>query len=339
MSWTSITCRERSRPPPRRTLALAMTVLAAAATGTGCRAVRGRKMIQDANQLYRRGRYQEAVALFSQAETLVPELPVLWLNKGYTCRQLVVPGAHSEQSRAAAQCALQAFARLKELRPGDPRADQLYVQTLFDADDLPALERLFIERSTQNPEDIESVRGLQQVYYKEGRWPAALDWSRKAAALRPQDAEAQYGVGTFIWQVLSSHGGGAEMVTFDPRPKLVENDDEESAAPDGATAKRKVKGKASEDAESRLRAPTPPPSGPNDVTGPLRVQLADEGIRYLERALALRPRYPEAMTYLGLLERQKSFAFFAQPAEWQAAVDRARAWQEKSAAARAGGKP
>ena len=36
------------------------------------------------------------------------------------------------------------------------------------------------------------------------------------------------------------------------------------------------------------------------------------------------------MSYLNLLYRQKSFAYFAEPAKWQAAVDRANAWQERA---------
>ncbi|MEA2701183.1 MAG: hypothetical protein QOI66_5454 [Myxococcales bacterium] len=323
-----------------------MTVMAAAAaSSSGCRAVRGRKMIQDANELYRRGRYQEAVALFDQAEKLVPDLPVLWLNKGYTCRQLVIPGAARAENRQAAACALDAFARLKELRPGDPRGEQLFVQTLFDTDDLPALERLFFSRAQQHPDDLDAVRGLQQVYYKGGKWPAALEWSRKAAALRPHDAEAQYAVGTLVWQVLSSHGGGAEMVSFDPRPKVVQEDDEEEAPALVTPAKRggrkdKDKGKGKDkDQPAAPRLPTPPPTTAGDITGSARAELADEGIAYLEKAVALRPRFGEAMTYLGLLQRQRSFAYFAEPEKWQAAVDQSRKWQEKAAASRSGGKP
>ena len=330
----------RRRSSPAATLLVVAMSALAATTSAGCRAVRGRKMIQDANELYRRGRYQEAVALFDQAEKLVPELPVLWLNKGYTCRQLVIPGAARAENRQAAACALDAFAKLKELRPGDPRGEQLFVQTLFDTDDLPALERLFFSRAQQHPDDLDAVRGLQQVYYKSGRWPAALEWSRKAAALRPHDAEAQYAVGTLVWQVLSSHGGGAEMVSFDPRPKVVD-DEEDPPAPVVSTRRgRKNKDKdRGEDQPPGPRLPTPPPSAAGDVTGPARAELADEGIAYLEKAVALRPRFGEAMTYLGLLERQKSFAYFAEPEKWQAAVDQSRKWQEKAAAARSGGKP
>ena len=68
-------------------------------------------------------------------------------------------------------------------------------------------------------------------------------------------------------------------------------------------------------------APSAPETAVNDITGALRVELADEGIRYLQAALRLRPRFPDAMTYLGLLYRQKSYAYFADVAKWQEAVD------------------
>src|SRR4029079_11286102 len=112
----------------------------------GCTEVRGRKKIQEANELYKRGRYREAVTAFEAAEALVPTLPTLWLNKGYTCRQLIAPGGHDPESRRAADCALAAFRRLHELAPNDPRAEQLTIQTWFDVDEFAALEATFLDR-------------------------------------------------------------------------------------------------------------------------------------------------------------------------------------------------
>jgi tetratricopeptide (TPR) repeat protein len=278
----------------------------------GCTQVRGRKRIQEANELYRRGKYAEAVALYQEAEALVPNLPTLWLNLGYTCRQLIAPGGKDAESRRAAACALSAFQRLGEIAPGDPRASELTLATWSDIGDFPALEATFLERNRRAPDDVDVVRGLQDVYYRWGKWPEALKWSKRAAALRPDDAEAQYGVGTFVWQILSARGGGGEMATYDPWPH---------PAPG---------------AEKLPAATTPPATAINDVTGPLRAELADQGIAYLEKALARRPRYPEALTYLSLLWRQKSFAFFADPIAWQGAVDQADAWQQKALLARAG---
>ena len=279
-------------------VALALCLLPA------CTQVRGRKRIREANELYHRGKYAEAVTLYKEAEAMVPELPALWLNEGYTCRQLIAPGSHDPESQRAAACALGAFRRLGEVAPRDPRAVELTLQTWFDTQDYPSLEAAFLERHRQAPDDLDAVHGLQDVYFKWGKWPQALEWSKRAAALRADDAQAQYGVGTFVWQILSTHGGGVQMAGYSPWPELA-----------GATGSMTV---------------APPATATGDLTAEERVALADQGITYLEKALARRPRYPEAMTYLALLWRQKSFAFFTDPIAWQGAVDEADNWQQRA---------
>ena len=278
-------------------LALALVLL------PSCSQVRGRKRIQEANELYHRGKYAEAVSRFEEAEAFVPDLPTLWLNKGYTCRQLIAPGGRDPESRRAADCALDAFKRLAQVAPKDPRATELTLQTWFDIGAYGELETTYLERHRRDPGDLDAVHGLQDVYYKWGKWEQALEWSKQAAALRPDDAEAQYGVGTFVWQILSAHGGGDKVAGLTPWPAV-------AAHPD--------------------QSPPPAPLGPEDVGGPARVALADEGIAYLQRALARRPRYPEAMTYLSLLWRQKSFGLLADPIAWQAAVDEADDWNKRA---------
>ena len=52
--------------------------------------------------------------------------------------------------------------------------------------------------------------------------------------------------------------------------------------------------------------------------------------------MALRPHYADALTYLALVWRQKSFGLFAEPAAWQQAVDRANEWQKRAIAERGG---
>ncbi len=339
MSSTCTSFAERARA----TAALAVVVLGLA-LASGCSDVRGRKLVQEANDLYKRGRYADAIAMYTEAEALVPELPTLWLNKGYTCRQLIVPGAKDPESQRAVACALAAFKRLAQLRPGDARADSLTIDTMFDAGDLHGLEVLFLERNRRAPDDVDVVRGLQQVYYKSGKWPQALNWSRRVAALRPRDAEAQYGVGTFIWQILSSKGGGPEMAAYDPRPRLLpieegagETNDAQIAAGGSAVGKKVTKAKKPAAPVSQLPvAPPAPATAPNDIGGGLRAELADEGVRYLNQALLLRPRYAEAMTYIALLLRQKSFSFFTDLRAWQAAVDQSNDWQKRANEARAG---
>jgi tetratricopeptide (TPR) repeat protein len=273
-----------------------------ALASSGCSQVRGRRKIQQGNRLYRDGQYKEAHQSFLEAEKFVPELWVLWLNKGYNCRQMIIPGSKAQDSVEAATCALDSFKKLQQLKPEDVRGELLYIQTLFDADKFEELAKMYEERYQKNPRDIDNITGLIQVYSKWGKTDEALEWYTKKAEVQANDAEAQYAVGVFIWQQLMSHGGGTDKAQFDPRPD-----------PNHPKAKK-----------------IPPPWGMGDIVSQQRIDLADKGIQYLDKALALRPKYFESMVYKNLLYRQKSFALFDDPPEWQKAVDAAKEWMCKS---------
>jgi tetratricopeptide (TPR) repeat protein len=281
--------------------ATALLLLLAACSG--CSEVRGRRRIQKANQLFRDGQYKEAVAMFREAEQFVPDFWILWINLGYTCRQMLIPGAKTPENTVATQCALDAFQRLQRLKPSDPRGPALYEQTLFETDQYDTLAKMYLQRIERNSSDEEALNGLIQVYSK---WPEHLDdavaWYRKKADLKASDAEAQYAVGVFIWNQLFSKGGGADKASFDPRP----------------------------DPNQKKQVKTPPPSGPGEIVGARRIELADLGIRYLEKALEQRSKYHEAMAYLNLLYRQKSYAHWDDPDQWQRCVDKATEWRDKT---------
>jgi tetratricopeptide (TPR) repeat protein len=264
----------------------------------GCSELRGRHRAREGNRLYLEGNYAAAVREYEAAEQFVPKLAPVVLNKGLAYRQLMVPGAKTPTNDRYVQGALDAFKRLGEISPGDPRADQLYVQTLFDADRFDALAERYQRDLQTNPKNLAAINGLVQVYSRWDRWDDALKWAERRADIESHDAEAQYSVGVFIWNRLFQRGGSGDKATYNPR-----------AEPKQA----------------------PPPFGEGDIVGEQRVQLAEQGIRYLQRALAIRPSYREAMTYLNLLYRQKSIAFFDRPDDWKAAIDAAEKWRLEAA--------
>jgi tetratricopeptide (TPR) repeat protein len=266
----------------------------------GCSEFRARQRAREGNRHFSEGNYAAAVAAYSAAEQL-HAMPVISFNKGLACRQLMMPGAKSRENEQAVACALSSFQRLKEQSPSDLRADQLFQQTLFDANRFDVLAELYKAQLQKNPTDPAALNGLIQVYSNAGRWDDALHWTVERAQRAPRDAEAQYAVGVLVYSRLSEKGGGAEQSTYDPRPQ-------------GTQLK------------------IPPPTGPGDITGSERVALAEQGIAYLEKALQIRPAYAEALTYLGLLHRQKSFAYFDQPAKWQAAVETAEEFRKRATA-------
>lgn len=320
-------------------------LLAIVASGSGCSEVRGRKKIREGNQLFRDGKYPEAVQTFEQAQELLPNFWLLWLNKGLACRQLMIPGAKTAENEKAINCALEAFDKVKKLHDNakDQRGDQMYVQTLFDGDRFEALAAMYNERLQKTPNDLLAINGLIQVYAKWNRVQDALKWYLKKAELEPQDPEAQYGVGVFLWQQLFQKGGGPEKAAFDPRPTSEELDRQAEAQAKAkqkngkkdAKGKRGAKGKLGKDDAEPSSEPTrkAPQFTLDELAGAERIRLADTAISFLKKAIELRPKYSEAMTYLNLIYRQKSYAYFDKPAEWQNCINEAEHWRKEAAIA------
>jgi len=311
---------------------LLFLAIGAGALGTGCTELRGRRKIREGNQLYRDGKYDDAVAAYTEAQRFVPGFWLLWFNKGLACRQQMIPGSHQPGTERATDCALEAFQNAKRLKSADSRFESLYVQTLFDADRFKELAAHYEERLQTHPNDGVAMSGLIQVYTRWNRLDEALHWYQKRAALQEKEAEAQYAVGVFLWSQLFQKGGGPEMAAYNPL--------ENQPPPPEAAGKKKKKHKKGRHAKEEEPPPPaikpPPPATIGDLTGATRVRLADLGISYLEKALALRPHYPEAMTYLGLLYRQKSFGLFADPEAYKAALASAEAWRKKATEALTG---
>ncbi len=284
-------------------VALSLFLLAAT---SGCGELRGRRRIREGNALYKDVRYSEAVAAYESAVQYLPEFPTLWMNKGIACRQLLLPGSKTPENDAAAKCALEAFQKLRQLRPDDERSDQLYIQTLLDAERYDTLASYYLERVKKDPSNLQYVNGLVQVYSKWNHFDDALTWYRRKADLQADDAESQYAVGVFVWQRLFQRGGGVEKALYDPRPDP------------NKTAKQREK-----------EAKSAPECSADDICGEKRIELSDIAIGYLEKAIAIRPKYGDAMVYMNLVLRQKSFSYFNEPDKWEAIVKDAVKWQER----------
>ncbi|HEY6727446.1 MAG TPA: hypothetical protein VI197_25600 [Polyangiaceae bacterium] len=286
---------------PCTALAFSLTVVLSAFVGLGCTELRARQHAREGNRLYQAGQYALAVQEYDKAQALHPDLVPVVLNKGLACRQLLVPGGQSKEHQRSVDCALNAFARLQQLRPDDPRGKQLYVQTLFDADRYDRLEAMYLENLKKDPNDRKSIHGLIQVYVRSERWQKALEWSLERARLESSDPEAHYSVGVLIHDRLFQKGGSGANAAFDPR----------AGAPSDQP---------------------PPQFAEGDLQGQERVRLADVGLKHLDQALAIRPGFGEAMAYKNLLLRQKAIAFWDAPERWEEQMNAAESWRKRSMA-------
>lgn len=298
--------------PNRRAFAAARRVpavrpsllLALAVATSGCSELQARRHARTGNTHYQQGDFSSAVREYELADEIHPGLYVVSLNRGLACRQLMVPGGKSAEQDRAVDCALAAFQRMKELRPEDPRGEQLYVQTLFDADRYDTLVAMYEAQLKKNENDLAAINSLIAVHSRADHWADALRWSMKRAELESKDAEAQYTVGVMIYNRLYQKGG-ADKSAYDPRPD-----------PNLAPKDQPVK--------------MPPPFTVGDIVGSDRVKLADLGAKYLNRAIELRPNYREAMVFMGLLYRQQAFAYLDKPTEWELCNKTAEEWRIKA---------
>ena len=277
-----------------------LVIIALALASFGCSELRARQLAREGNRQFRDGDYSAAIQTYAAAQQL-HALPVVAFNQGLACRQLMLPGAKTPENERAVECALSAFSQLKRLDPADPRAEQLYQQTLFDADRFERLAEIYTKQLSARPDDPAALNALVQVYLRWGRWDEALRWTIERAQRNAADAEAHYAVGVLVYGRLFEKGGGPDQSSVDPRPQ-----------------------------GSALKLPPPMLSG--DIVGEERARLAELGISHLKRALELRPTYADALIYLGLLHRQKSFAYFDRPLDWQNAVDTAENYRKQAMA-------
>jgi len=273
---------------------------------SGCSELQARRHARAGNGHYQDGDYAAAVREYEAADERYPGLFVVALNKGLACRQMMMPGSKAPEQEHAVDCALKSFQRMKEIKPEDPRGDQLYVQTLFDADRFDTLDAMYQEQLKAKPNDLAAINGLISVNSRADRWSRALESSMKRADVETKDSEDQYAVGVMIFNRLFQKGG-ADKGGYLPWPDP--------------------------NADPKAPPKVPPPWTVGDVVGNERVRLAELGISYLNRALAIRPDYREAIAYMILLYRQKAYAFLEQPEQWQACIDESDKWKAKVTAA------
>jgi tetratricopeptide (TPR) repeat protein len=279
-------------------------VVGAALSLSGCSELMARRHARTGNGHFVEGDYAAAVKEYEASQALYPSIPVVQLNLGLACKQLMLPGSRAAEQSKIVDCALKAFKRLGDLEPNNPRGEQLYIQTLFDGERYEDLIAIYQAQLAKNEKDIGALNALISVYSHSDNWNKSLEYSMKKADITPDDAEAQYSVGVMIHNRLYQKGG-ADKAAYDPRPDP--NVDPKKAEPK-----------------------TPPPFTVGDIIGAQRVSLSELGLKYMDRAIAVRPKYFEAMVYAGLLQRQKAYAYLEMPVEWFAAITDAEVWKAKA---------
>jgi tetratricopeptide (TPR) repeat protein len=190
--------------------------------------------------------------------------------------------------------AVEFFKRAKELDSTLPNAG-LYLATAYASQYIPGAPseenvhmgklatETYKEVLEKDPQNLSAIDGLASILYQRAGQPFDADmfiesksYHQKHIDLQPQDPEPYYTIGVIDW-ALSYHANTKLRQEFN----------------------QTVGGEGLHDDEPL------PEVLRNDYVREYGAMI-DEGIRYLNRAIQLKPDYEDAMTYLNLLYRRKA---------------------------------
>lgn len=223
------------------------------------------------------------------------------LNKGVDAYK----SAHYEE-------AIGHFQRAAQLDPHLPVAKS-YLATALAQNVVPGLDTpdnmrtaqqaitIFEQVLSEQPNDINSMKQIAGIYLSMKKYDEAKTWQKKVLAVDPKDPEAAYTIGVIDWN-------------------LAHEDALNALQPAGLN----------DDGEGNVKAP-------KKIMEPLKEQeapLVDEGLQYLNQALANRPNYDDAMAYLNLMYRRKADVDYGDPAAVKEDVATAKDWVAKAMSTR-----
>jgi hypothetical protein len=219
------------------------------------------------------------------------------LNKGVAAYK----SAHFEE-------AIGHFQKATQLDPSLPMAKS-YLATALSQNVVPGLDTpdnlktaqdaidIFQEVLAKDPTDVNSLKQIAGIYFSIKKLDEAKTWQKKVLAADPKDPEAAYTVGVIDW-------------TLAHQNKL----------------KALVEAGVNDDGEGNVKAP-------KKAMEPLKEQngaLVEEGLQYLNQAVANRANYDDAMQYLNLIYRCKADVDYGNAAAVNADVAAAKDWTSKA---------
>jgi tetratricopeptide (TPR) repeat protein len=186
------------------------------------------------------------------------------------------------------------FQKATELDPGLPTAKS-YLATALAQNVVPGLDTpdnlktaqqaisIFEEVLDKNPNDVNSMKQIAGIYFslatpsdpkgQKANLDNAKEWQKKVLTVDPKDPEAAYTVGVIDWTLAHEN-----------------------------TLKTLVPAGFNDDGEGNVKVPKKVMDTLKDQNGP----LVDEGLQYLNQAVANRANYDDAMAYLNLIYRRKA---------------------------------
>ncbi|HEX7728104.1 MAG TPA: tetratricopeptide repeat protein [Terracidiphilus sp.] len=204
------------------------------------------------------------------------------------------------------------FQKATELDPNLPMA-KTYLGTALAQNVVPGLDTpenlktaqqaisIFQDVLKQNPNDVGSLKQVASIYFGIKKFDEAKEWQKKVLAVDPKDPEAAYTVGVIDWTLAHQN-----------------------------VLKALGEAGLNDDGEGNVKAPKKVLEAIKAQNGP----LVEEGLKYLNDAVANRANYDDAMSYLNLIYRRKADVDYADASAVKDDVAAAKDWSAKAMGSR-----
>jgi tetratricopeptide (TPR) repeat protein len=156
---------------------------------------------------------------------------------------------------------------------------------------------IFQQVLDKDPNDVNSLKQIAGIYFSVKKLDDAKAWQKKVLAVDPKDPEAAYTVGVIDWTEAHEHALAALV-------------------PAGIN----------DDGEGNTKAPKNVMNSLKSENGP----LVEEGLQYLNQAVANRANYDDAMAYLNLIYRRKADVDYGDVAAVKDDIAKAEEWRTKA---------
>ncbi|HEX4037916.1 MAG TPA: tetratricopeptide repeat protein [Acidobacteriaceae bacterium] len=208
--------------------------------------------------------------------------------------------------------AIDHFQRAVNLDPTYPMT-RLYLATAYAQQVVPNLDTPENEKTAQmaingfeevlreHPDDVTSMKQIAALNFDLDKFDQAKEWQLKVFTANPKDAEAAYTIGVIDWTLAYKNAMHALQ---------------------GAGMQ--------DDGTGNQKMPKPVCKTLQDENA----SLVDDGLKYLQVAVDLRPNYDAAMQYLNLLYRRKADLDCGNDSARKADLAQAEDWVHKAMGAR-----
>ncbi len=172
--------------------------------------IRARLALKKGNLSYLAGQYQDAVARYDAALRMVPRLAQASLNRAYSQEALFRASSDPQQRQQLATAAVASFDEYLGIlargavgdashAPAPSRIEEHILTLLVDSHQTDQAIARLRARYEKDPHDTSALGMLSRLDMERGNLDEAMDWQRKRVAAAPQDPDAQYSLGAFVW--------------------------------------------------------------------------------------------------------------------------------------------